>query len=306
MNCRFLILLLAATVALQACRSETAPSVDYAGIIASYSDDGQTVDCMKVSRLNLALSETGQLAERVFHYTQAGSDGILPPWNMTVETGERLSDVYWSMGHVALAQRMAFEANVLDDRAYNPRMMQRLIETNLTYGAYDAARKYIDILAGDPRDKAVADRYRPFLDDDALVEADPVLGPRRRCIPRADFISMVRGVEADLKDIIRTNPSYHKAVEYLGVICLLDCQMDAFKEVLDEFYGTEALPQLPASFAEAACMLSELHPGYWKEVGVSQKTFNRYRDFKKRIGTGLSMDRFRDTFWYYIMRVNNQ
>lgn len=202
MNCRFLILLLAATVALQACRSETAPSVDYAGIIASYSDDGQTVDCMKVSLLNLALAETGQLAERVFHYTQAGSDGILPPWNMTVETGERLSDVYWSMGHVALAQRMAFEANVLDDRAYNPRMMQRLIETNLTYGAYDAA----------------------------------------------------------LKDIIRTNPSYHKAVEYLGVICLLDCQ----------------------------------------------KTFNRYRDFKKRIGTGLSMDRFRDTFWYYIMRVNNQ
>ena len=79
-----------------------------------------------------------------------------------------------------------------------------------------------------------------------------------------------------------------------------------FKEMLDTFYGTEVLPTLPASFAEAACMLSEMDSGYWKRVGVSQSLYNRYRDFKKRIGTGLSMDRFRDTFWYYIMRVNSQ
>ena len=301
-----LLLLLAATGLLMACRRPAVPSTDYEGIIASYADDGQTVDCGKVSLLNLALAETGQLADKVFHYTQASSDGILPPWNMTVETGERLSDVYWSMGHIAYAQRMAFEANVLDDRDYNPEMIRRLIETNLVYGTYEPARKYIDLLALNPRDRAVADYYRPYLYDDARIEADPVLGPKRKCIPEQDFISLVRGVEEDLKDIIRANPSYHKAVEYLGVLYLLDCRMDEFKEMLDTFYGTEVLPTLPASFAEAACMLSEMDSGYWKRVGVSQSLYNRYRDFKKRIGTGLSMDRFRDTFWYYIMRVNSQ
>lgn len=306
MKPRLLLLLFSFLCIVPACRKATSLSTDYESVIASYVDDGQTVDLEKITLLNLALAETGQLADKAFHYTQAGSDGILIPWALTVETGERLSDVYWSMGHVAFAQRMAFEANVLDARAYNPRMMQRLIETNIVYGSYDVARKYMDILAGNPKDRAVAERYRPFLNNDALVEADPILGPRRRCIPETDFISLVRGVEEDLKDIIRANPSYHNAIEYLGVLYLLDCRMDKFREMLDEFYGTEALPDLPASFAEAACMLSELDSGYWKQVGVSQETFNRYREFKKRLGTGLSMDRFNDTFWYYIMRVNSQ
>jgi hypothetical protein len=200
---------------------------------------------------------------------------------------------------------MAFEADVLDDRDYSPRMMRRLIETNLVSGAYDVARKYIDILALNPKDKAVAEQYRPFLDNDDLIEADPVLGPRRRCIPEKDFISLVRGIDEDIKDIIRANPSYHNAVEYLGVIYLLDTEMDKFREMLDEFYGTEALPTLPESFAEAACMLSELERGYWKKVGVDPAVYKRYTEYKKRLGTGLSMDKYRDTFWYYIMRVNN-
>lgn len=300
------IVLLVSLGILQACRSTVPQPAEPEEIIFSYIDDGQTVDLMKLSRLNLALAETGQLADKVFHYTQAGSNGILVPWNLDVESGERLSDVYWSMGHVAYAQRMAFEANVLDEQDYNPRMMRRLIETNLVNGAYDVARKYIDILALNPKDKVIAEHYRPFLDNDALIEAEPVLGPRRRCIPEKDFISLVRGIDEDIKDIIRANPSYHIAVEYLGVIYLLDLEMDRFKEMLDEFYGTETLPKLPVSFAEAACMLSETNHNYWKEVGVSPETYNRYRDFKKRLGTGLSMDKFRDTFWYYIMRANNQ
>ena len=288
------------------CVRQEAPTPDWEEVIASYVDDGQKVEFHKLARLNLALAETGQLADKIFHYTQAGSNGILVSWDLTEESGEILSDHYWSMGHVAYAQRMAFESGVLDEGEYNPKMIRRLIETNLVFGAYDVARKYIDILSTRPGDKAIADRYRPFLDNDALVEADPVLGPRRRCIPEKDFISLVRGIDEDLKDIIRANPSYRNAIEYLGVLYLLDFEMDKFREMLDEFYGTEALPTLPASFEEAACMLSALDRDYWKQVGVSQATYQRYRDFKKRIGTGLSMDKFKDTFWYYIMRANNQ
>ena len=294
------------TIFLTACSGSGPDQPGWHSVIASYADDGKTADYQKLTLLNLALAETGQLADQVFHFTQAGSDGLIPPWNQTVEIGEQLSDLYWSMGHIAYAQRMAFETLVLDDRAYNPEMLVRLIETNLVSGAYGVARKYIGILETDKAYRKTAARYRKYLDNDTAVEADPILGPRRRCIPEKDFISLVRGVDEDLKDIIRANPAYHKAIEYLGVIYLLDCEMDKFKDMLDEFYGTEALLKLPASFAEAACMLSEMDSGYWKRVGVSQDTFNRYRDFKKRLGTGLTMEKFSDTFWYYIMRVNNQ
>ena len=76
-----------------ACEREVSSSFQPEEVIASYTDDGQTVDCMKLSRLNLALAETGQLADKVFNYTQVGSDGILVPWNLTTETGELLSDI---------------------------------------------------------------------------------------------------------------------------------------------------------------------------------------------------------------------
>ena len=300
------LLFLSVTVLLVGCSGSGLNRPNWKAIITSYTDDGRTADYEKLTLLNLALAETGQLADKVFHYTQAGSDGVIPPWNQTVEIGEQLSDLYWSMGHVAYAQRMAFETDVLDDRAFNPEMMIRLIETNLVSGAYDVAGKYIAILETDKQYRKTAASYRKYLNNDAAIEADPILGAKRRCIPEKDFISLVRGIDEDLKDIARANPSYHNAIEYLGVIYLLDCEMDKFREMLDEFYGTEALPKLPVSFAEAACMLSEMDSGYWKRVGVSQGTFNRYREFKKRMGTGLSMDRFDDTFWYYIMRVNSQ
>lgn len=289
-----------------ACEHEVSSSLKPEEVIASYTDDGQTVDCLKLSRLNLALTETGQLADKVFNYTQVGSDGILVPWNLTSEAGELLSDIYWSMGHVAFAQRMAFESNVLDKRDVNPEMIKRLIETNLVYRAYPVAKKYIDVLEKERGWKTVAQSYRRFLNDDAAVESDPVLGPKRRCVPETDFISQVRGIDEDLKDIIHTNPKYRNAVEYLGVLYLLDCEMDKFKEMLDEFYGTEALPELPVSFAEAACMLSEIDRGYWKTKGVSSEIFKKYNDFKSRLENGLSPDKYKNTFWYYIMRVNNQ
>ena len=287
-----------------ACKHEVLSSFDPDGVIASYQDDGHKVDYLNLSRLNLALAETGQLADKLFNYTQAGSNGILVPWNLTPEAGERLSDTYWSMGHIAFAQRMAFETNVLDDRKYNPAMMRRLIETNLVYGTYDVADKYIKVLEKDRAGHRIARDYKVFLYNDEAVEADPVLGPKRKCIPENDFISLVRGIEEDLKDIVRANPEYHKAIEYLGVIYLLDCKMDKFKEMLDEFYGTEALPELPVSFAEAACMLSEIDRGYWKKVGVSSEIYKRYNDFKSRLENRLSPDKYKNTFWYYIMEVN--
>jgi hypothetical protein len=119
-----------------------------------------------------------------------------------------------------------------------------------------------------------------------------------------DRIALSEGIEEDLKYILRQNPSHTVTAEYLGVMYLLDCNMEAFKAFLDEFYGTVSLPALPRSFAEAACMLSELERNYWKKMGVSKKTYERYRDFKSRLETGLSEDKYKDTFWYYIMRVN--
>lgn len=307
MKCAFASALLLSVFLAVSCNSVSLPEREkWEDFISAYQDDGRTVDFLQLARLNLALAETGQLAERAFSYTQAGYAGLVPEWNQTVETGMSLSDIYYSMGHMALAQRMAFETNVLDGKRYNLRMMERLVQTNLIFGAYPVAGKYLKILKEDPKGKRFAKKYEALLYRDSRVESDPELGERRKCIPPEDFFVDVRGLDEDLKDIIRTHPGHRQAMDYLGVMYLLDCDMDSFKAMLDEFYGTPALPVLPKSFAEAACMLSTSDPGYWKEVGVPKETFRSYHDFLSRLANSLSVEKFKGTFWYYIMRVNNQ
>lgn len=298
----FRLCLILYAVIVCSCESRQLPAKDWNQVIASYNNDEYSVSYLRLAELNLALAQTGRLAEDVFKYTQAGSEGLLPEWNRTEEVGRISSDIFFSMGNIAFSQRMAFEANVVADEEYVPEMLVRLVQTNLIYGAWKVAEKYIDILERDGYDCSL---YRNMLGNDAAVEADPVLGPKRRCVLEEDRIALSEGIEEDLKYILRQNPSHTVTAEYLGVMYLLDCNMDAFKAFLDEFYGTQALPSLPRSFAEAACMLSELERNYWKKCGVSKQTYERYRDFKSRLETGLSEDKYKDTFWYYIMRVNN-
>ena len=274
---------------------------DWGGIITlcSESDSLQFKD---VYMLNLALAETGQLGERAFEFPQAGSAGLMPEWDRTVEAAEWLSDIYFAMGHIALSQRMAFEATVCSD-SFNARMYRRLVQTNIIYGAYPVAEMYISALEKQGKYASWARYQRAYLSDEA-VASDSLYSLKRACIPSEDFMSEYRGIDEDLKDIVRQNPLHRSTMDYLGLWYILDFDFDGFKAVLDEFYGTEALPRLPESFAEVACMMSEQDHGYWKTVGVSREEYDRYRDFKKRLGAGLDLDRYRGTFWYYIMKAN--
>lgn len=306
MKIRLLILSAAAALMLSCTGTDGSfMAEDWDRVIAEYIDDGENVYYDKIARLNLALAQTGQLAEKAFSYTQAGSAGLLPEWDQSGANGGLLSEIYLAMGYVSLAQRMAFETDVLAED-HDPEMLAQLVRTNLIFGAYPVAEKYITELEKRPESREWACAQRRFLSDDSAVESDPLLGEMRKCIPDENFTSGEKGLTDALRAIIRANPTHRQAVEYLGTLYLLDMDFEEIRAFLDEFYGTEALPVLPKSFAEAACMLSEMEHGYWKTVGVSQKTYNSFRDFVKRLGTGLSMDKFKDSYYYYVMRANAQ
>jgi hypothetical protein len=271
--------------------------------IDSYDDNGVEGDYIKLAELNLALLETGQLVDKAFSYTQAGYNGMIPQWVHNKDVGMLLSDIYFAAGHIALSQRMAFEANVLAEKDYEPRMLRRLVQTNLIYGAYPVAAKYLGLLAKDSKSKAFCKHYS-LIRTDKDTASDPILGPLKKCIPKQDFLCQINTPEEDLKHIIEANPTHTKTVDFLGMIYLMDCNIDGFRTFLDEYYGTEALPKLHGAFAEAACMMSELEPGYWKTVGLSRDDYYRYRDFRARLEKHLDVEKYKNTFWYYIMRIN--
>lgn len=279
---------------------------DWSGILSHYASGSNEMRVMDICMQDIALAETGQLADKAFEYQQAGSGCIVPDWAWDNATSKLLSYLAFSMGHIAMAQKMAFEANVCSEEMYDPEAVMMLVRTNLIYGAWPVAEKYIRLLEKDKAYRVWAESQRRFLYDDTAVEADSLYRLKRSCIPEEDFITGSELSTDNLRKIIYAAPEHRNTVGYLGLIYLTDCDFQGFRAFLDEFYGTEALPELPRSFAEAACLLSEMDHGYWKTVGVSPTVYDSYRDFKKRVDAGLSADGFAGTYWIYVNKFINK
>lgn len=277
---------------------------DWDGILTAYKD-ADSLRTIDIAYANIALATKGQLADKAFNYIQVGPEGLFPDWQLTSTEGKILAYILYEAGHVSLAQKMAFETDVNCAPAHDGNMLKMLVKTNLIYGNWVVAEKYICFLEREGgRNAEWASEQRKFLGNPDAVADDPEYGPRRKCMPEEGFVTFRRGYDADLKDIIKANPTYRNAVDILGVYYLLCLDFENFKAFVDGNIGTEALPSLPRSFAEAACMLSEQYQGYWKSVGVPKEIYREYVDFKNRMAAGLSPDKYRGTFWVYVMIKN--
>lgn len=273
-------------------------------------NEGPLTNYLNMCFLNLALAQKGELADRMFSFDQRGPKGIMVGWNKTEQISTLLSDIAFAMGNSATSQEMAFEAYATAIGEGNPRMLKRLVQTNLIYGEYPVAEKYLNILENTVYYKKWANTHRKFLYNDAAVEQDPVLGSMRRSLPKDNYLCELNTLEKDLRVIAETNPANKAPIEYLGSFYLLAKNMEGFKDVVEEYYGTDVLPVLPKSFQEAVITLSEAEPDYWKRFNISPTVMQRFSEYKKQVLAnrnnknalpGLLRRAYGDTYWFYYM-----
>ncbi len=271
---------------------------------------GKLTNYLNMCYLNLALAQRGELADRMFSFDQRGSQGLMVGWNKTDHVSSLLSDIAYAIGNVAMSQEMAFEAYVTAKGEGNPRMLKRLVQTNIIYGEYQVAEKYLNILSNTLCYKGWAEEHRRFLYNDAAVEQDAVLGAKRRCLPKENHLSELNNVEKDLRVIAESNPESRVAVHYLGALYLLEKDMDGFCKMVETYYGTDVLPTLPKSFQEAVITLSENDRDYWRRFDVAPAIVQRFDEYKREVLSnrsnpnmlpGLMKRSFGDTFWFYFM-----
>lgn len=271
---------------------------------------GTQTNYVYLCMLNRALAEKGELADRMFAFDQRGVEGLIVNWNKAAAISTLLSDLYFTMGNIALAQEMAFESFVSSPGEGNPRMLQRLVETNLIYGAYPVAEKYIDVLSHTFFYREWAERHRTFLYNDEAVEADTLLGMKRKDLLAEDHLSHPQSIGMDLQRMAEHHPANQVPIHYLGAICLLNKDLAPFKTLMEKYYGTEVLPSLPVSFQEAVITLSEQEPDYWKRFDIPQPVRERFTEYKRQVLAGkgnpsalpgLLRRSFGDTYWYYFM-----
>jgi len=228
---------------------------------------------------NLALAEKGKLAENLFDYPQAGIQNIILNWDKSVYVSALLSDVYFSMGHIALSQKMAFESSGNGNK-YNPRMLKRLVQTNLIFGNYRVAEKYITLLEKAQHYRKWAHSQRQFLDNDSTIEADSLLSAKRRCLFSEKTISGNEGINTDLKHIIDHNPSHRASIQYLGAIYLLLKDIHNFKRIMERYYGTPALPYLPKAFQECMMLYTTTDAEILEHYDISDEVVHSYKAFR--------------------------
>ena len=255
---------------------------------------------------NWALARKGILGDEMFKYSQTDPYSLVLEWKEIAYTSILLSNVYYEMGHIALSQRMAFEANVIYNNT-NPRMLQRLVQTNLIFGQYDVAEKYINRLEKSCFFRKWATSQRKFLRNREMILQDPELGPKARCVPQDNNLALSKNdLGWDLEEILRANPNHAATWEYAGAHFLLAKNLQSFNDFLNEFLDGEPLPE---SYKEAILILSEKEPDLIRKWNIDQETLKRYSDFKEFYTKNSRRSdlrqrlrsKFGDTYWLYYL-----
>ena len=270
---------------------------------------GKLTNFLYMCHLNMALANKGELSDKMFNFDQRGPQGLLVQWNKSENISCMLSDIYFTMGATASSQEMAFEGYVSAMEDGNPRMLKRLVQTNLIYGTYPVAEKYISILEKTYAYRDWAQSQRKYLYNDEVVESDPILGTRRRMLPDRKSLAMIKGLAGDLALFLEKGPANSAALQYLGAMYLLAKDLEGFKALVEKYYGTEFLPVLPVHFQEAVIVMSEKEPDYWKRFNVSETIVARFTDYKKQVLAnrnntviaGLLNRSYGNTYWFYFM-----
>ena len=244
---------------------------------------GKLTNFLYMCHLNMALANKGELSDKMFNFDQRGPQGLLVQWNKSENISCMLSDISFTMGATASSQEMAFEGYVSAMEDGNLRMLKRLVQTNLIYGTYPVAEKYISILEKTYAYRDWAQSQRKYLYNDEVVESDPILGTRRRMLPDRNSLAMIKGLAGDLALFLEKGPANSAALQYLGAMYLLAKDLEGFKALVEKYYGTEFLPVLPVHFQEAVIVMSEKEPDYWKRFNVSETIVARFTDYKKQV-----------------------
>jgi hypothetical protein len=270
--------------------------------------EGRLTNYLYLCYLNMALAEKGILADKAFTFDQRDIQGLLIPWNKTASASTLLSDVHFTAGTIAIAQEKAFESYVSSLGYGNPRMLQRLVQTNLIYGEYPVAEKYLELLEKTFYYSDWAKEHRKFLYNDAEVEKDTVLGEKRKGLTETNYLSDPDRIEKDLLSLAEQYPANRNAIEYVGVGYLLMKNLGAFENLINRYYTTDVLPSLPVSFQEAVIILYEANPEIWAHYHVSEAIIRRFADFKGLIKANRgnppvaeAVRLFGDTYWCYFM-----
>jgi hypothetical protein len=255
---------------------------------------------------NIALSESGQLCDRLFHGRQDfGTASLFLPWSSEhINWG---ANSFYAIGLINEAQRWAYEEMVVYGQ--RPQNMKLLLKSSLISGKYSMAEKYTGILENTLFYRKWAEGYEKLIGDTSAIRLHPELGKKVKMLPRSDFFIFLESPEQNLPLLVDQNPDNREAFEYLMSWLLFSKEVEM---VVNNIHLMKSMgyTRIP-NHIEEAIMIYYNSQGVFPDLGglsISSETMLRFDQYfttfmAARQNPATIQEKMRkqfsDTFWYY-------
>ena len=200
-----------------------------------------------VSCVNLALSQKGMLADRLFEFYQNGGEGLFPTFTRDMISPVSTAEIFFRLGMVNDAERYMFEAQeAIPNYRKSARLTRRIIECEIINGNYKVAAKLLRRLQKTLFYSNWANQMMALLGNEKAINRHPVYGKLRKYREKKqDFLFSDREMDQML-GLLFLNDNHNKmAYEYLMCYELLQRDMEKFMQYypLGRFVGYDHIPR---------------------------------------------------------------
>lgn len=200
-----------------------------------------------VSCVNLALSQKGQLADRLFEFYQNGGEGLFPTFTRDMISPVSTAEIFFRLGMVNDAERYMFEAQeAIPNYRKSARLTRRIIECEIINGNYQVAAKLLRRLQKTLFYSNWANQTMALLGNEKAINRHPIYGKLRKYREKKlDFLFSDREMDQMLGLLFLNDKSNKMAYEYLMCYVLLQRDFNKFMQYypLGRFVGYDHIPR---------------------------------------------------------------
>lgn len=202
---------------------------------------------LSVSCVNLALSQKGMLADRLFEFYQNGGEGLFPTFTRDMISPVSTAEIFFRLGMVNDAERYMFEAQeAIPNYRKSARLTRRIIECEIINGNYQVAAKLLRRLQKTLFYRNWANQMMALLGNEKAINRHPVYGKLRKYREKKqDFLFSDREMDQMLGLLFLNDNHNRMAYEYLMCYELLQRDMEKFMQYypLGRFVGYDHIPR---------------------------------------------------------------
>jgi len=251
-----------------------------------------SVNHLRCYYTNLALQQTGQLAEKMFHFDQIGVSGLFVDLKDHFSCYAQ-SELFFQLGWINPAQHSAYES--MSGYAFikeaNIRNIRRLYDCAVIQQNNALAAKYGNILSR----SLFYSNYTNRQDYPTALKMQN---------------SLIRNMSDVLERLLADNDTNQAVFEYLMAWYMLERDYEKAKQCFDRYFHSFAYPHIPTHYAEFLLLykrINKIDDSFYEQYPVSRELRERFDMMDTLIQSTIDKmvqktleDVFKHTYWFYV------